>query len=53
MAAQLLAALTTDYHLLKREVVVYLVNLRHLLHSIPMDHEDYTSLRFPFALPYA
>ena len=37
MATELLAALTTDYHLLKREIVVYLVNLRHLLHSIPMD----------------
>ena len=37
MATQLLDALTTDYHLLKREIVVYLVNLRHLLHSIPMD----------------
>ena len=37
MATQLLAALTTDYHLLKREIVVYLVNLRHLLHSIPLD----------------
>ena len=29
MATQLLATLTTDYHLLKREIVVYLVNLRH------------------------
>jgi hypothetical protein len=37
MATQLLATLTIDYHLLKREIVVYLVNLRHLLHSIPMD----------------
>ena len=37
MAIQLLATLTIDYHLLKREIVVYLVNLRHLLHSIPMD----------------
>ena len=37
MATQLLATLTIVYHLLKREIVVYLVNLRHLLHSIPMD----------------
>ena len=37
METQLLATLTIDYHLLKREIVVYLVNLRHLLHSIPMD----------------
>ena len=37
MATQLLATLTTDYHLLKREIVVYLVNLRHLPHSILMD----------------
>ena len=29
MATQLLATLTIDYHLLKREIVVYLVNLRH------------------------
>ena len=37
MATQLLATLTIDYHLLKRDIVVYLVNLRHLLHSIPLD----------------
>ena len=37
IATQLLATLTIVYHLLKREIVVYLVNLRHLLHSIPMD----------------
>ena len=34
---KLLATLTIIYHLLKREIVVYLVNLCHLLHSIPMD----------------
>ena len=37
MATQLLATLTTVHHLLKREIVVYLVNLRHLLHSISLD----------------
>ena len=37
MATQLLATLTIDYHLLKREIVVYLVNLRHPFHSIPLD----------------
>ena len=37
MANQLLATLTTDHHLLKCEIVVYLVNLRHPLHSIPLD----------------
>ena len=37
MATQLLATLTTDYHLLKCGIVVYLVNLRHLFHSIPLD----------------
>ena len=37
MAPQLLATLTTVHHLLKREIVVYLVNLPHLLHSIPLD----------------
>ena len=37
MATQPLATLTTVHHLLKREIVVYLVNLRHLFHSIPMD----------------
>ena len=33
MAIQLLATLTTDHHILKSEIVVYLVNLCHLLHS--------------------
>ena len=37
MATELLAALTTDYHLLKREIVVYLVNLRHPFVSTPLD----------------
>ena len=37
MATQLLAMSTTVHHLLKGEIVVYLVNLRHLLHSIPLD----------------
>ena len=37
MAILLLATLTIVYHLLKSGIVVYLVNLRHLLHSIPMD----------------
>ena len=37
MATQLLATLITVHHLLKREIVVYLVNLRHLFHSIPLD----------------
>ena len=37
MAIQLLATLTTGHHILKSEIVVYLVNLCHLLHSIPMD----------------
>ena len=37
MAIQLLATLTTDHHILKSGVVVYLVNLCHLLHPIPMD----------------
>ena len=37
MTTQFLATLTTIHHLLKREIVVYLVNLRHLLHSIPLD----------------
>ena len=37
MATQLLATLTIVYHLLRCGIVVYLVNLRHLLHSIPMD----------------
>ena len=34
MATQLLATLTIVYHLLKRGIVVYLANLRHLFHSI-------------------
>ena len=33
MAILLLATLTIVYHLLKREIDVYLVNLCHLLHS--------------------
>ena len=37
MAIQLLATLTTDHHLLKCGIVVYLVNLRHLFHSIPLE----------------
>ena len=37
MATQLLATLTTVHHLLKREIVVYLVNPRHLFHSIPLE----------------
>ena len=37
MATQLLATLTTDHHLLKCGIVVYLVNLWHLFHSIPLD----------------
>jgi len=37
MATQLLATLTIDYHLLKREIVVYLVNLRHPFLSTPLD----------------
>ena len=37
MAIQLLATLTIDYHLLKCGIIVYLVNLRHLPHSILMD----------------
>ena len=36
MAIQFLATLTTDYHL-KREIVVYLVNLRHPFLSTPLD----------------
>ena len=120
MAIQLLATLTTDHHILKSGIVVYLASPRHLSHSISsdvcfvsqlercgnvsshelilscllfekinssgvvlflllswlagvlrarrqdkdgvqinvhlkctLDHEDYTSLRFPFTLPYA
>ena len=37
MATQLLATLTIVYHLLKREIVVYLVNLRHPFLSTPLD----------------
>ena len=37
MATQLLATLTIVYHLLKREIVVYLVNLRHPSLSTPLD----------------
>ena len=37
MATQLLATLTIVYHLLKREIVVYLVNPRYLLHSFSSD----------------
>ena len=37
MATQLLATWAIVYHLLKREIVVYLVNLRHPFLSIPID----------------
>ncbi len=37
MATQLLATLTNVHHPLKREIVVYLVNPRHLSHSISSD----------------
>ena len=37
MATQLLATLTTVHHPLKCGIVVYLVDLRHLFHSIPLD----------------
>ena len=37
MATQLLATLTTVHHPFKRGIVVYLVNLRHLFHSIPLE----------------
>ena len=37
MATQLLATLTTVHHLFKCGIVVYLVNPRHLFHSIPLD----------------
>ena len=37
METQLLATLTTVHHLLKCGIVVYLVNPRHLFHSIPLD----------------
>ena len=37
MATQILATLTTDHHLPKCGIVVYLVNPRHLFHSILLD----------------
>ena len=37
MATQLLATLTTVHHLLRCGIVVYLVNPRHLFHSIPLE----------------
>ena len=37
MAIQPLATLTTAHHLLKREIVVHLVNLRHPFLSTPLD----------------
>ena len=37
MATQLLATLTTVYHLLKCGIVVHLVNLRHPFLSTPLD----------------
>ena len=37
VATQLLATLTIVYHLLKCGIVAYLVNLRHVFHSIPLD----------------
>ena len=37
MATQLLAMLTIVYHLFKCGIVVYLVNLRHLFHSFPLE----------------
>ena len=37
MAIQLLATLTTDHHILKSRIVVYLASLRHLSHSISSD----------------
>ena len=37
MATQLFAMLAIVYHLLKRGIVVYLVNLRHLFHSISLE----------------
>ena len=36
MTTQLLATLTTVHHLLKREIVAYLVNLHHLFYFIPL-----------------
>ena len=37
MATQHLTMLATVHHILKREIVVYLVNPRHLFHSIPLE----------------
>ena len=37
MATQILATMTTFHHPLKCGIVVYLVTLRHLFHSIPLD----------------
>ena len=37
MATQLLATLTTDHHILKSGIVVYLASPRHLSHSTPLD----------------
>ena len=37
MATQLLATLTIVYHLLRYEIVAYLVNLRHPFLSTPLD----------------
>ena len=37
MATQLLATLTTVHHLLKRGIIVHLVNLRHPFLSTPLD----------------
>ena len=37
MATQLLATWAIVYHLLKREIVVHLVNLRHPFLSTPLD----------------
>ena len=37
MATQILATLTTVHHPLRCGIVVYLVNPRHLFHSIPLD----------------
>ena len=37
MATQLFATLAIVYHLLKRGIVVYLVNLRHPFLSTPLD----------------
>ena len=37
MAIQLLAMLTTDHHILKSGIAVYLVNLHHPFLSTPLD----------------